>query len=583
MNFLFKAYCRTYQCIIRFALKFIKFREPETLDGLTALADKVKSEGLTSILIVTDDVLHNKLHLLDGLEADLKKRDVNFVVYDKVLPNPDVTLVNEGYELYKANGCQGIVAVGGGSPMDCAKAIGCRVARPNKAIQQLQGYFKVMKKLPPLFAVPTTAGTGSETTVAAVISDHANNTKCAINDPVLIPKFAVLDPTLTVGLPKHITSTTGMDALTHAVEAYIGHTNTDNTREKAVRCTKLVFENLEKAYFEGSDIKARRNMQYAAYYGGAPAPAPRRRKKHRLLRFLVGLLIVALLAVLVGGIASVLLAQMPRTDQPLGVRRANCATVLICGTDEGGQRTDTMLLLYIDRNAGVLRLLSLPRDTMVNRTSAVPKLNGAYGANGAGEEGMDVLMGYVQDLVGYRPDGYMLIDLNCFEDLVNTMGGVRFDVPMDMHYEDPEQDLFIDLKQGMQSLSGEEAMWLVRFRSGYTMADLDRINVQRSFLSAAMKQWTNPVKLIRAPLALRLVSKHTLTDLDLRNLCWIVTSIALCGTDDLRSDTLPGEPEMVNGGSYYVEDREAAAALINAGYDPYESEISAYDLHPYGY
>lgn len=268
MNFLFKAYCRTYQSIIRFALKFIKFREPETLDGLTALADKVKSEGLSSILIVTDDVLHNKLHLLDGLKEDLKKRDVNFVVYDKVLPNPDVTLVNEGYDLYKSNNCQGIVAVGGGSPMDCAKAIGCRVARPNKTIQQLQGYFKVMKKLPPLFAVPTTAGTGSETTVAAVISDHVNNTKCAINDPVLIPKFAVLDPTLTVGLPKHITSTTGMDALTHAIEAYIGNTNTDNTREKAVRCTKLVFENLEKAYFEGSDIKTRRNMQYAAYYGG---------------------------------------------------------------------------------------------------------------------------------------------------------------------------------------------------------------------------------------------------------------------------------------------------------------------------
>ena len=268
MNGLFKAYCRTYQCIIRFALKFIKFREPETLDGLTALADKVKSEGLTSILIVTDDVLHNKLHLLDGFEEDLKKRDIKFVVYDKVLPNPDVTLIEEGYSLYKENGCQGIVAVGGGSPMDCGKGIGCRVARPKKTIQQMQGFFKVMKKLPPIFAVPTTAGTGSETTVCAVISDHATNTKCSINDPVLIPKYAVLDPTLTLGLPKHITSTTGMDALTHAVEAYIGHTNTDNTRDKAIRCTKLVFENLEKAYFEGSDIKARRNMQYAAYYGG---------------------------------------------------------------------------------------------------------------------------------------------------------------------------------------------------------------------------------------------------------------------------------------------------------------------------
>ncbi len=268
MNFLFKAYCRTYQGFMRFATKFMKFREPETLEGLPALAEKVKSEGLTSVLIVTDDVLHNKLRILEGLKEDLADKDIKFVVYDKVLPNPDVTLVEEGYSLYKENNCQGIIAVGGGSPMDCAKAVGCRVARPNKTIQQLQGYIKVRKKLPPLFAVPTTAGTGSETTVAAVISDHANNTKCAVNDPVLIPKYAVLDPTLTVKLPPHITSTTGMDALTHAVEAYIGHSNTANTRDKAVRCTKLVFENLERVYFDGTDVKRRRNMQYAAYYGG---------------------------------------------------------------------------------------------------------------------------------------------------------------------------------------------------------------------------------------------------------------------------------------------------------------------------
>lgn len=268
MNIFFKGWCRTYQAFMRCATKFLNFREPETLNSLSELAEKVKSLGLTSILIVTDDVLHNKLHIIDGLKADLTSKGVNYVVYDKVLPNPDVTLIEEGYAMYKENACQGLIAVGGGSPMDCAKGIGCRVARPNKTIQQLQGYIKVRKKLPPLFAVPTTAGTGSETTVAAVISDHANNTKCAVNDPVLIPKYAVLDPVLTCKLPPHITSTTGMDALTHAVEAYIGHSNTDNTRDKAVRCTKLVFENLEKAYFEGDDIKARRNMQYAAYYGG---------------------------------------------------------------------------------------------------------------------------------------------------------------------------------------------------------------------------------------------------------------------------------------------------------------------------
>lgn len=120
-----------------------------------------------------------------------------------------------------------MIAFGGGSPMDCAKAACARVVRPNKTIPQMRGQLKVMHKLPPFFAVPTTAGTGSETTLAAVVSNTKTHEKYAINDPCLRPKFAVLDPELTVGLPPHITSTTGMDALTHAVEAYIGKSNTN--------------------------------------------------------------------------------------------------------------------------------------------------------------------------------------------------------------------------------------------------------------------------------------------------------------------------------------------------------------------
>ncbi len=320
----------------------------------------------------------------------------------------------------------------------------------------------------------------------------------------------------------------------------------------------------------------------AACYTPAPAPK-KRRKKHRLLRWMIGLLILALLAVLVGGLASVLLAKMPRTDQPIGPRRANCATILICGTDEGGQRTDTMLLLYIDRNAETLRLLSLPRDTMVNRTSSVPKLNGAYWANGAGKEGMSSLLDFVRDLIGYRPDGYLLIDLNCFEDLIDKMGGVTFDVPMDMVYEDSSQDLYIDLKAGRQRLNGQQSMWLMRYRSGYAMADLQRVQVQRDFVTAAIGQWTGPGKLFRVPGALRLLMQNTESDLSWRNLCWVALSLVKCGTGNLESNTLPGEPATVNGGAYYVENRAAAAALIDEKYNPYETEITADDLHPYGY
>jgi alcohol dehydrogenase class IV len=152
--------------------------------------------------------------------------------------------------------------------MDCAKAAAARIVRPNKPLEKMRGTLKVMKKLPPFFAVPTTAGTGSETTVAAVVTNPKTHEKYAINDPVLRPKYAVLDPELTVGLPPHITSTTGLDALTHAVEAYIGKSNVKSTREYSEKATKLIFENLETAYNDGKNIEARKNMLEASFYAG---------------------------------------------------------------------------------------------------------------------------------------------------------------------------------------------------------------------------------------------------------------------------------------------------------------------------
>ena len=328
--------------------------------------------------------------------------------------------------------------------------------------------------------------------------------------------------------------------------------------------------------------------QYAVPQTPAPdAPKKQKRqkkkKKHRFLRFILRLLAVLLVLLLLFAAVLLIFQKMPQTDSPIGTRRDGCCTVLLAGTDESGMRTDTMMLLYIDRPGKQLRLLSLPRDTMVNRDNPVPKLNGAYYANGAEEVGMDYLMDYVKDLVGFRPDGYMLIDLNCFETLVDRMGGVKFEVPMDMYYNDPTQDLYIDLKQGLQRLNGEEAMWLVRFREGYATADLQRMSVQRDFLKEALSQWKKPWNIFRLPAVLPLLMEHTLTDLSWRNLSWLGFSVVLCGTGNLETDTLPGEGAYVNGGAYYVEDRSAAAALVNEKYNPYETEITAYDLHPYGY
>ena len=170
--------------------------------------------------------------------------------------------------MYKENECNALIAFGGGSVMDCAKAVGAKVARPNKSLKQMKGVLKVGKKIPTLIAVPTTAGTGSETTLAAVITDSETRHKYAINDFPLIPTFALLKAELTKGLPKHITATTGMDALTHAVEAYIGRSTTKETRFRALSATKAIFENLIVAYNDGTNLEARANMLKAAYDAG---------------------------------------------------------------------------------------------------------------------------------------------------------------------------------------------------------------------------------------------------------------------------------------------------------------------------
>ena len=217
---------------------------------------------------MTDAVLR-KLGLLDSFLAACDAAGLKGVVYDGVEPNPSIENIEAARKMYLDNNCNAIVAFGGGSAMDCAKAAGARVVKPHQSVEKMGGTLRVLKKLPPLFAVPTTAGTGSETTIAAVVTDRATHHKYAIQDLCLIPRYAVLDPELTVGLPPHITSTTGMDALTHAVEAYTNHFAPKSTDKLAVEAVKLVFENLEKVYKDGSDITARYNMQLAAFYAGA--------------------------------------------------------------------------------------------------------------------------------------------------------------------------------------------------------------------------------------------------------------------------------------------------------------------------
>ncbi|MDA3894818.1 MAG: iron-containing alcohol dehydrogenase [Desulfobacteraceae bacterium] len=266
-----KKFYRTQQRVMKTASAIIPFPIPMLLSGagsVNNLAVNIRVRGLKNVLVVTDKILMD-LKVPEGFLESLKTNGIKYTIYDDVQPNPTIENVENGRTIYQKNKCDGIVAFGGGSPIDCAKIIGARIANPFMSVRRMKGLFRVFLPIPPFFCVPTTAGTGSETTIAAVISDPSTHEKFAISDLKLIPKIAVLDPELMVGLPPHITSTTGMDALTHAVEAYIGLNGNKFTDENAKNATKLVFENLEEAYQNGSNLEARNNMALASFYGGS--------------------------------------------------------------------------------------------------------------------------------------------------------------------------------------------------------------------------------------------------------------------------------------------------------------------------
>ncbi len=267
MNIFKKAYCRIFQFVFKIAIPLLPYRTPKILSSVEDCADTVSSLGIKKVFIATDSGI-SRLGLCDGLISALSSRGIEHYFYDGTMPNPTVSNVEAALLEYNDNGCDGLIAVGGGSAMDLAKAVGARVAKPKKSLNKMAGILKVGKKLPPLFAVPTTAGTGSEATLAAVITDENTHRKYAINDFPLIPHYAVLDYKFTLGLPRNITAYTGMDALTHAIEAYIGRSTTRGTRRNAVEAVKLVMDNLVACYDEPQNAEARKNMLYAAHYAG---------------------------------------------------------------------------------------------------------------------------------------------------------------------------------------------------------------------------------------------------------------------------------------------------------------------------
>ena len=303
----------------------------------------------------------------------------------------------------------------------------------------------------------------------------------------------------------------------------------------------------------------------------AQPPVKKRHGLRNLILILMGLLVI-FCAVMFGT------ARQPRTDDPSGTRRRNCSTIFLAGVDEGGYRTDSMMLVNVDRTEKTISLVSIPRDTLIYCEYSVPKINSAYGWAGGGDDGMQELLTRVEEIVGFRPDGYVVTDLACFEELVDLMRGVTFDVPVEMHYNDPSQDLYIDLSAGEQKLDGAQAMQVMRFRSGYADADLGRVKVQRDFLAAALHQWASVKNAYKLPSAIRLITEHTKTDLTGAQLAWLAESAALCGTGQLTMATMPGSAAWIGGGSYYVLDAAQVADLVNEKLNPYQKEVTVVDL-----
>ncbi len=270
MDPLKKCYYRSFQFVFNIGARCLPWRKPVVKKGsgsIDGIAKLLIAENVKKPLVVTDATIRKLL--VPDILASLERAGLSYAVFDAVEPNPTVAVCEQIRGMYLAQGCDSFIAVGGGSPIDAAKGAAARIARPKRSLRQMSGLLKVGRKMPPFIAVPTTAGTGSETTIAAVLTDEKDHHKAAVMDLHLVPKYAILDPNLTVGLPSPITAATGMDALTHAVEAYLCWTyNTKESLRNAEEAVGLIFTYLERAYNDGNDLTAREEMLWASFLAG---------------------------------------------------------------------------------------------------------------------------------------------------------------------------------------------------------------------------------------------------------------------------------------------------------------------------
>lgn len=264
-----KLFSRIYQKIMKVACYFIKWPKPFVIEGTNAsleIVNVIKENKLQRPLIIIDPFI-DKIGLMKQTLDSLDQNNIKYIKNTDVKSEPNVLMIEDIVDIYKVNNCDSIIAVGGGSVIDTAKLVGARITNPNKSISKMKGVLKVRKQIPFTITIPTTSGSGSECTVAAVVKD--GHSKYAVNSPKLVPNVAVLDPMFTISLPVSLTLTTGMDALTHAIECYIGNSNTKTTYQDSIEAISLILNSLESLLANPQDLEKRLQMQKASYLAGA--------------------------------------------------------------------------------------------------------------------------------------------------------------------------------------------------------------------------------------------------------------------------------------------------------------------------
>ena len=253
--------------------------------------------------------------------------------------------------------------------------------------------------------------------------------------------------------------------------------------------------------------------------------------------------------------------------------REGVYNILICGTDDDGYRTDTIIVAHLDEETHDVALMSVPRDTVVlTGNGGIMKINSVYAGGGA--DGMARLSKRLGAMLGFELDGYVLVNLEAFRETVDLVDGVEFDVPQDMYYQDPTQNLHIDLKAGKQLLDGEKAMELVRFRKGYASQDIQRTKVQQEFLRALAKKVLSVSSLTKLKEFADVFSTYVTTDLTVGNMLYLAKALMQCDFDAMKTYTLEGEGAMINGGSYYPLYAGKLVQVVNESFNPYDAPVT---------